>query len=65
MATACITGASSGIGRAFAVQLSKMGYHLILVSRNTHKLKKLATKLNTTSIVIYQMNIHVTFLPIN
>ncbi|MCI8428016.1 MAG: SDR family oxidoreductase [Lachnospira sp.] len=53
MATACITGASSGIGRAFAVQLSKMGYHLILVSRNTHKLKKLATKLNTTCKIIY------------
>ncbi len=53
MAIACITGASSGIGRAFAIQLSKMGYHLILISRNTHQLKKLAEKLDTTCKIVY------------
>jgi len=52
MAIACITGASSGIGREFAIQLSKMGYRLILVSRNTHKLKKLAAGLNTKCKII-------------
>ena len=42
MAIECITGASSGIGMEFAKRLSRMGYELILVSRNTKALKKLA-----------------------
>lgn len=45
MATACITGASSGIGKEFAKQLAKRGYNLILVSRNTTALKELAEQL--------------------
>lgn len=53
MSIACITGASSGIGRAFAIHLSKMGYNLILISRNTYKLKKLASNLNTKCKIIY------------
>ncbi len=52
MATACITGASSGIGREFAVQLSKMGYNLVLVSRDVKELKKLAAGLNTRCSII-------------
>lgn len=52
MAIACITGASSGIGREFAVYLSKMGYRLILVARNTDAMKTLAAQLHTPCKII-------------
>jgi len=42
---ALITGASSGIGAAYADRLSKMGYDLILVARNADKLKRVAEKI--------------------
>lgn len=45
MATACITGASSGIGMEFAKQLSRMGYDLILIARHTDILKNMAKTL--------------------
>ena len=44
---ALITGASSGIGKAIAIELSLQGYDLILVARNIQKLKELQTQINT------------------
>src|SRR5574344_261646 len=52
MAIACVTGASSGIGRECAKQLSGMGYNLILISRHPRELKKLASTLKTKCKVI-------------
>ncbi len=39
---AMITGASSGIGKDFAIKLSNMGYDVVLVSRRKEELKKVA-----------------------
>ena len=45
MPTALITGASGGIGAAFAVELAKRQHNLILVARSEAKMQQLAAQL--------------------
>ena len=41
---AIVTGASGGIGRAISLSLGKQGYEMILLGRDTKKLKALTTE---------------------
>lgn len=47
---ALITGASSGIGKATALQFAKAGIHLALVSRSKDKLNDLATEVRELGV---------------
>ncbi|MEG0021802.1 MAG: SDR family oxidoreductase [Bacilli bacterium] len=49
---AIITGASSGLGKEFAKQLSELGYDLVLVARRKEKLKEIKQELNTSVEIV-------------
>lgn len=48
---ALITGASNGIGKDFAIELSKQGYDVVIVARSKDKLESLANKIKTKTYI--------------
>lgn len=53
--TVLVTGASSGIGKALSRELALQGAHLVLVSRNAHRLEQEAEDLR----VRFRVSVHV------
>lgn len=57
MQTAFITGASSGIGRATAVALSKAGFQLVVTGRRRERLEELAQELAPVPVHILTFDV--------
>ena len=57
MRKALITGASSGIGREFALYLAELGYDLIICSRSTDKLNALKDEIKNVSVRVITIDL--------
>jgi NAD(P)-dependent dehydrogenase (short-subunit alcohol dehydrogenase family) len=63
--TIVVTGASSGIGRAISIELSRHGAQLVLIGRNQGQLEKTARKFGSDGCIILPIDLsnHAEILP--
>lgn len=54
---ALITGASSGIGREYALALAKMGYDLVITARRADRLEQLKSEIKNVKVDTYVCNL--------
>lgn len=52
MKTILVTGASSGIGAETVKYLSKCGYNIVMVARNTERMKEIASQIDVEPVII-------------
>ena len=53
-----ITGASSGIGRQCAIQLSELGARLILIGRNIDKLQETRKFIGSNEAIVVEQDLN-------
>ena len=54
---AVITGAGSGLGASLARRFSDLGYHVALLGRNEHKLKKVGDTLKSDDFSVHSVDV--------